>query len=96
MAAKAVDVEPLPSRSSRDSILKPLSFPDPQRDVSCFYDKEKDVPIPCLVCQTSFGPEDSSDKPRELFKQHLFREHKIVIHNTEGIISYKWYVRVLS
>ena len=92
MAAKVDHVEPVLSRSSRDSILKPLSFPDPKNDASCFYDKEKDVPIPCLVCEASFGPEETSDKARELFKQHLFKEHNIVIHNTETIISYKWYI----
>lgn len=72
-----------------DQITGPLYFPEEKRDLSCFYDTAKDCPIPCVLCEQKY----SGDKARDVFLQHLFHNHKIVIHKTSDIISLRWLVR---
>ena len=75
-----------------DQITGPLYFPEQKRDLSCFYDPAKDCPIPCVLCEKTF----SGDKARDAFLQHLFHNHKIVIHKTSDIISLRWLTNIIS
>lgn len=72
------------------TILQPLSFPesvgDNKANAACFLDAEKDFPIPCLLCEQCF----SNAKAREEFLRHMLCSHKIVIHGTRDISSWKW------
>ena len=73
--------------------------------MSCFYEEEKDLPIPCLLCEMEFLNSDPAsiresskakkeeDSPRQRFLYHLLTEHNIVIHGTENITSFKWYMQ---
>ena len=73
--------------------------------MSCFYEEEKDLPIPCLLCEMEFLNSDPAsiresskakkeeDLPRQRFLYHLLTEHNIVIHGTENITSFKWYMQ---
>eukprot|EP00731_Ephydatia_muelleri_P007735 Em0004g73a len=46
-----------------------------------------DVPIPCLLCEQCF----SDGKAREEFLRHMLYSHKIVVHGTHDISSWKCY-----
>ena len=70
-------------KDSGGGALQPLFLPETKRDLSCFYDESKDLPIPCLVCEETFTGSNQ-------YLQHLLTYHKIVIHNTSDIASYKW------
>ena len=104
MAAKNVSIGQVSSScssSSCSSSLKPLSFPEVERDLRCYYDANYDVPIPCMLCETTFDVntehskeaaaklEDHGDLSRQLFIQHLFKEHKMVIHRISDIANYQ-------
>ena len=80
------------SETIKDRFLKPLLFPEVQRDTRSFYDEKHDIPIPCLQCDVVFDDAQA----RETFLQHSFTKHKIVIHRVCDIVSYKWYVAVWS
>ena len=80
------------SETIKDRFLKPLLFPEVQRDTKSFYDEKHDIPIPCLQCDVVFDDAQA----RETFLQHSFTKHKIVIHRVCDIVSYKWYVDVWS
>ncbi len=93
--------------SSCSSSLKPLSFPEVERDMRCYYNANHDVPIPCMLCEETFNSNNSNEictaaKPdygdlsRQLFIQHLFKEHKIVIHRISDIASYRLYVQLIN
>ena len=88
--------------------LKPLSFPEVERDMRCYYDANHDLPIVCMLCEASFNrptpdrqpdetavvsPPINSDDVRQSYLHHLFKEHKLVLHQTSDIASYKWLVR---
>ncbi|XP_011408983.1 PREDICTED: zinc finger protein 277-like, partial [Amphimedon queenslandica] len=92
----------------RHQILRPLLFPESQStDMSCFYEEEKDLPIPCLLCEMEFINSDPAivsesctiktkkekDSARQRFLYHLLTEHNIVIHGTENITSFKCYAK---
>lgn len=91
------DCSPVVS-TRRRPVLGPLLFPESQAtDVSCFYEEEKDLPIPCLLCDKDFDAVSTDDEireedsPRQKFLRHLLMEHKIVIHGISDITSFKWY-----
>lgn len=81
------------------SPLKPLSFPETETDLSCYYNPNSDIPIPCMLCDCTFNktsiPKESKEDAigklcRDTYLQHLFKEHKLVIHKTSDITSFRW------
>ena len=88
MAAKC-DLPVASTEKTRSKSLKPLSFPDAQRDLKCFYDENHDLPIPCMKCTAVFEYKEGK-LSREKFVEHSCKEHKIVIHRVCDITSYRW------
>jgi hypothetical protein len=75
---------------SEDTNLRPLMLQEVDRDMTCFHDKDRDLPIPCMVCEESFNGTDG-EQVRQEYLRHLLASHNIVIHNASHVVSYKCY-----
>ena len=88
--ADSITKSPVSFLIKRDAILEPLAFPEESlaslgRNSSCFLDPSKAIPIPCMVCDVSFGGE----KAQEEILRHLLVEHKVVVHRVSDICCLK-------
>lgn len=93
-------VWPLPPPSHhRSAALKPLLFPEPAKeDRSYLLRRSRDLPLPCVLCEQSFGDgvKEGCERvgeggvwegARDQLLRHLVEDHAIVIHQVAHIAS---------
>ena len=90
-------VWPLPPPThQRSAALKPLLFPEPptKEDRSHLLHRSRDLPLPCVLCEQSFGAcvkegegGGGWDGARDQLLRHLLEAHSIIVHEVSHIAS---------
>ena len=94
-AAEFAPVWPLPPAPHRRSAaLKPLLFPEPDKeDRTYLLRRSRDLPLPCVLCERCFGEGVRGEEgcvwegARDALLHHLLADHSLIIHQVDSIAS---------